>query len=67
MPPQIFRKTFISTLFSRGIDVFTVQRMAGLAKPQTTSRYDLRPEEEARTAAEFLHLSYQCGTVARTR
>ena len=59
--PHDFRKTLLST----GVDVFTVQRMAGHANPQTTSRYDSRPEEEARAAAEFLHLPYHRGTVAR--
>ena len=56
--PHDFRRTFISTLLSQGVDVFTVQRMAGHANPQTTGRYDLRPEEEARAAAAFLHLPY---------
>ncbi|MEW8000535.1 MAG: tyrosine-type recombinase/integrase [Candidatus Thiodiazotropha endolucinida] len=56
--PHDFRKTFISSLLGKGIDVFTVQRMAGHSDPQTTSGYDLRPEEEAREASEFLHLPY---------
>jgi integrase len=56
--PHDFRKTFISSLLSKGIDVFTVQRMAGHSDPQTTSGYDLRPEEDARAASEFLHLPY---------
>ena len=63
--PHDFRKTFISTLLSKGVDVFTVQRMASHANPQTTTRYALRPEEEARAAAKFLHLPYHRGTVAR--
>lgn len=57
--PHDFRKTFISSLLGKGVDVFTVQRMAGHSDPQTTSGYDLRPEEDARAAAEFLHLPYQ--------
>jgi site-specific recombinase XerD len=63
--PHDFRKTFISTLLSKGVDVFTVQRMAGHANPQTTSRYDLRPEEEARAAAELLHLPYRHRTLRK--
>lgn len=42
--PNDFRKTFISSLLGKGIDVFTVQQMAGHADPQTTSGYGLRPE-----------------------
>ncbi|MEW8000441.1 MAG: site-specific integrase [Candidatus Thiodiazotropha endolucinida] len=56
--PHDFRKTFISSLLGNGVDVFTVQRMAGHSDPQTTSGYDLRPEEDARKASEFLHLPY---------
>ncbi|MBW9267860.1 MAG: tyrosine-type recombinase/integrase [Candidatus Thiodiazotropha sp. (ex. Lucinisca nassula)] len=56
--PHDFRKTFISSLLGKGIDVFTVQRMAGHSDPQTTSGYDLRPEEDARSASETLHLPY---------
>ncbi|WP_419639481.1 tyrosine-type recombinase/integrase [Thiolapillus sp.] len=56
--PHDFRKTFISSLLGKGVDVFTVQRMAGHADPQTTSKYDLRPEEDARAATELLHLPY---------
>jgi len=58
--PHDFRRTFISTLLSKGVDVFTVQRMAGHADPRTTSGYDLRPEEDARAATELLHLPYVC-------
>lgn len=57
--PHDFRKTFISSLLGKGVDVFTVQRMAGHSDPQTTSGYDLRPEEDARAASEVLHLPYQ--------
>ncbi len=56
--PHDFRKTFISSLLGKGVDVFTVQRMAGHSDPQTTSRYDLRPEEDARAATDLLHLPY---------
>jgi len=56
--PHDFRKTFISTLLSKGVDVFTVQRMAGHSDPQTTSRYDMRPEEDAKSASDLLHLPY---------
>ena len=57
--PHDFRKTFISSLLGKGIDLFTVQQMAGHSNPQTTSGYGLRPEGmNARRASEFLHLPY---------
>lgn len=56
--PHDFRRTFISTLLSKGIDLLTVQRMAGHSDPRTTSGYDLRPEEEMRAASTQLHLPY---------
>ncbi len=56
--PHDFRRTFISTLLSKGVDVFTVQRMAGHSDPRTTSGYDLRSDEDARTATNLLHLPY---------
>jgi site-specific recombinase XerD len=56
--PHDFRRTFISTLLTKGIDLLTVQRMAGHSDPRTTSGYDLRPDEEMRKAALHLHLPY---------
>ena len=56
--PHDFRRTFISTLLAKGVDVLTVQRMAGHCDPRTTSGYDLRPESEMRDAAALLHLPY---------
>jgi len=56
--PHDFRRTFISTLLSKGVDMLTVQRMAGHSDPRTTGGYDLRPESEMRQAAALLHLPY---------
>jgi site-specific recombinase XerD len=58
LAPHDFRRTFISTLLSKGVDMLTVQRMAGHCDPRTTSGYDLRPESEMRAAAALLHLPY---------
>lgn len=58
LSPHDFRKTFISSLLKKGVDVLTVQRLAGHSDPQTTSKYDLRPDEEARAASQMLHLPY---------
>lgn len=59
LTPHDFRRTFISSLLSKGVDLLTVQRMAGHSDPRTTSGYDLRPEEDMREAATMLHLPYQ--------
>ena len=56
--PHDFRRTFISKLLSNGIDVLTVQRMAGHSDPRITSGYDLRPDEDMKSAASQLHLPY---------
>jgi hypothetical protein len=56
--PHDFRRTFISALLSNGVDMLTVQRMAGHSDPRTTSGYDLRLESEMRAATALLHLPY---------
>lgn len=58
MTPHDFRKTFISTLLAKGVDLLTVQRMAGHSDPRTTGGYDLRPEEDMKAAVTLLHLPY---------
>lgn len=48
-----------TSLLAKGVDLLTVQSMAGHSDPRTTSGYDLRPEKDIRTAATMLHLPYQ--------
>ncbi|MBD2666710.1 tyrosine-type recombinase/integrase [Richelia sinica] len=49
-----FRRTFISELLDSGVDIVTVQRLAGHTSPELTSRYDRRGEETKRQAVQFI-------------
>jgi site-specific recombinase XerD len=57
--PHDLRRTFVSNLLEKGVDISTVARMAGHASVQTTARYDRRPQEAQRKAADLLHVSYR--------
>lgn len=56
--PHDLRRSMISEMLDRGVDLATVQRIAGHSSPTTTARYDRRGEEAKRRAASVLHVPY---------
>lgn len=59
LSPHALRRSFATQLLRQGNDVLAVQRLMGHASTNTTSRYDRRGDDAARTAAATLAVPYQ--------
>lgn len=56
--PHDLRRTYISVLRDRGVDLATAADLAGHASPNTTKRYDRRGERARHAVAEVIVVPY---------
>ena len=58
LTPHDCRRSFASDLLDVGVDVSITGRLMGHSKPETTIRYDRRPEAAKQAAVRRLHVPY---------
>jgi integrase len=54
--PHDFRRTFCSDLLHNGVDLVTVQKLAGHSSPDVTAKYDRRGESAKQKAVQSLSI-----------
>lgn len=57
--PHDLRRSYLSDLLDAGVDLLTVQQLAGHAQPQTTARYDRRGKSSQKEAVGGLRVPFE--------